>query len=180
MKLLILKLNLVIILLVFESFVKADIIHKGIQNSEVLEIKENHTRKLSNDDGGYMIVYYISNATYSDGFQKDYRKNISYIINGDDNTHIAANAPLNIMAGTQIEIHFIIPPENLNNFFHSNYDGQVSKIGSIDLSNLDTSSVTNMGNMLNDCSSLKSINLSHLNTSSVKDMNKLFYGSYSL
>ena len=67
MKLIISKLNLVIILLLFESFAKTDIIYKGIQNSEV-EIKENPTRKLSNDNGGYMKIYFSSNASYSSGF----------------------------------------------------------------------------------------------------------------
>ena len=52
----ILKLNLVAILLLFESFVKTDIIDKGItQISKDVEIKENHNRKLSNDEDGYMI-----------------------------------------------------------------------------------------------------------------------------
>ena len=73
MKFIILKLNLVIILLVFESFVKTEIIHKGIQNSEVVEIKKNHTRKLTNDDGGYMKLYYKSDANYSNGFKNDCR-----------------------------------------------------------------------------------------------------------
>ena len=64
MKIIILKLNLVIILLLFESFSKTDIIEKGIKDSEVLEIKKNHARKLSNDDGSYMKLYYKSEATY--------------------------------------------------------------------------------------------------------------------
>ena len=116
MRLIILKLNFIIILLLFESFVKTDLIHKGIQNSEVVEINKNHTRKLSNDDGGYIILYYASNANYSGGFENDFRNNISYIIIGDNNTHIAASDSLYIIAETKIEIHFNIPPENLKNF----------------------------------------------------------------
>ena len=110
MKLIILKLNLVIILLLFESFGKADIILKGIQNSEVVEIKENNTRKLSNDNGGYIKLYYSSDTSYSEGFKNNYRNNILYIINGDNNEHIAENGAFNIAAGTPIEIHFNIPP----------------------------------------------------------------------
>ena len=154
MRFIILKLNLVIILLVFESFVKTDIMHKGIQNSEVVEIKKNHTRKLSNYDGGYIKLYYKSNATYFDGFKNKYRNNISYIINGDNNTHIAATDPLYIMAETQIEIHFNNPPQNLENFFDKTCDQELSKIESIDLSNLDTSSVKYMQYIFYCCESL--------------------------
>ena len=148
MKLLILKLNLVIILLLFKSFVKTDIIHKGIQNSEAVDIKENHTRKLSND-GGYMKLYFSSSADYSGGFKKEHRNNISYIINGDNNTHIAEDQAFNVIAGNQLEIHFTIPPNDLGYFFDKNDDSQISNIESIDLSNLDTSSVTNMDCMFN-------------------------------
>ena len=70
MRHMILKLNLVAILLLFGSFAKIDIINKGIiKNSEAVGIKENHNRKLSDDGGGYMILYYNANANYSSGFK---------------------------------------------------------------------------------------------------------------
>ena len=80
MKLIISKLNLVIILLLFESFAKTDIIHKGIQNSEVVEIKENPTRKLSNDNAGYMKIYFSSNVSYSHAFRNYQKYGFEYII----------------------------------------------------------------------------------------------------
>jgi surface protein len=46
------------------------------------------------------------------------------------------------------------------------------------LPKIDTSSVTNMGSMFNNCSSLTAIPL--LDTSSVKSMSSMFYGCYSL
>ena len=116
MRHMILKLNLVAILLLFESFVKADNIHKGIiQNSEAVEIKENHIRKLSN--GGYIKLYYNSDVNYAAGFingTKEYRGNISYIINNGG--RITGDAVLNVGAGNQIEIHFNNPPNNLEHF----------------------------------------------------------------
>ena len=175
MKYMILKLNIVAILLLFESFVKTDIIHKGInQNSEAIEIRENHTRKLS-DDGGYIKIYYKSEANYPEGFKKDYRKNIAYIINGASNTHIGENGTFTVSARTQIEIHFNIPPNDLENFFSSAKDDQVTKIESIDLSHLDTSSVTTMYRMFYGCSSLKSIDFSNFITTLVGDMQFMFY-----
>ena len=181
MKHIISKLNLVIILLLFESFAKSDIIHKGIQNSsEVVEIKENPTRKLSNDNGGYMKLYYSSAASYSGGFENAKRSYIAYIINGNNSGHIAKNGAFNVIAGTQIEIHFNIPPKDLGYFFDENSDSNVLNIESIDLSNLDTSSVTFMEYMFRGCSALKSIDLSNCNTSSVKNMRSMFYGCSAL
>ena len=180
MKHIISKLNLVIILLLFESFVKTDIIHKGIQNSEVVEIKKNPTRKLSNDNGGYMKIYYSSDVSYSYGFKNPQRSNIAYIINGDNNAPIGDVDGFNVIAGTQIEVHFNNPPDNLGHFFDSNNDNRVSKIESIDLSNLDTSLVTSMDYMFYGCSVIKSIDLSNCNTSSVKNMRNMFYGCSAL
>ena len=124
MKLIISNLNLVIILLLFESFAKTDIIHKGIQNSEVVEIKENPTRKLSNDNGGYMKIYYSSNASYYSTFRNSKRDGFEYIIR-DNNIRVSKYESFNVMAGTHIEVHFNNPPVNLGNFFDSNYDNEV-------------------------------------------------------
>ena len=51
---------------------------------------------------------------------------------------------------------------------------------SIDLSNFDTSKITDMRRMFCYCSSLKSINLSNFNTSKITDMYEMFYGCSSL
>lgn len=48
------------------------------------------------------------------------------------------------------------------------------------LANLDTSSVTSMEVLFQNCSSLKSIDLSDLDTSNVKNMSSMFYGCSSL
>ena len=172
MRFIILKLNLITILLIFESFVKTDIIDKGNQKSE---IKKNHTKKLSKDDGGYIILYYKSEAFYRDGFKNSYRNYISYIINrNNNNLQNNDEEELYISAGTYIEIHFNPPPRALNNFFNFNLDNKALKIESIDLSNLKTSSVNTMEAMFYGCSSLKSIDLSNLNTSSLTDMENKF------
>ena len=51
---------------------------------------------------------------------------------------------------------------------------------SVDLSGLDTSSVTDMGSMFSGCSSLSSLDLSGLDTSKVTNMYGMFYGCTSL
>jgi len=55
-----------------------------------------------------------------------------------------------------------------------------SKLASIDLSGLDTSSVTDMDSMFSGCSKLASIDLSGLDTSSVTDMDFMFSGCSKL
>ena len=113
----ILKINLFVIFFLFANFVKTDIKHKGILYSEFSGIKANQARKLSKDDGGYMILYYKSEAKYSEGFKNTYRNNITYIINGDNDTYISDYESFNISSRTKIEIHFNNPPTSLQILF---------------------------------------------------------------
>ena len=55
-----------------------------------------------------------------------------------------------------------------------------SSLTTLDLSNFDTSKVTNMSRMFEDASSLIILNLSSFNTSQVTDMQGMFYGMSSL
>jgi surface protein len=59
------------------------------------------------------------------------------------------------------------------------FDGRFS-LASLDLSGLDTSSVTNMDGMFAGCSSLATLDLSGWDVSSVEDMSGMFYGCSSL
>ena len=65
--------------------------------------------------------------------------------------------------------------------FTSGYIGYaIASILDIDLSNFDTSKVTNMSNMFSGLSNLTSLNLSHFDTSKVTDMNYMFRYMHSL
>ena len=65
--------------------------------------------------------------------------------------------------------------------FHSKSDEQkIRNILEIDLSNFDTSEVTNMGEMFYGMSNLTSLNLSNFDTSQVTNMGLMFYGLSSL
>ena len=55
-----------------------------------------------------------------------------------------------------------------------------NKLTSLDLSNFDTSKVTNMNSMFNYCSGLTSLDLSHFDTSNVTSMDSMFYNCYGL
>ena len=54
----------------------------------------------------------------------------------------------------------------------------LSNIQEIDLSNFDTSLVTNMYSMFNGCTSLQKLNFNNINTSLVQNMRYLFYKCY--
>ena len=63
---------------------------------------------------------------------------------------------------------------------NTSYHFSCFKGGSIDLSNFNTSNVTDMHYMFSDCSSLTSLDLSSFNTSNVTNMTSLFRGCLSL
>ena len=54
------------------------------------------------------------------------------------------------------------------------------KLTTLDLDNLNTSKVTDMGSMFYNCKALTSLNLSNFNTSSVTDMSGMFYACSAL
>jgi surface protein len=56
----------------------------------------------------------------------------------------------------------------------SNMFGKLTSIASLNLTDYDTSKVTNMSLMFWNCSSLESIDLSHFDTSSVTLMSAMF------
>lgn len=69
-----------------------------------------------------------------------------------------------------------VPITNMDNFT-SQCKGELK---TIDLSDLDTSQVTSMREMFNECSELTSLDLSNFDTSNVTDMNAMFNGCHSL
>ena len=75
---------------------------------------------------------------------------------------------------------------DLSNFDTSAVTDMVEMFGycrgltSLDLSNFDTSAITSMSSMFNNCSSLTSLDLSNFNTSAVTNMNHMFSNCRSL
>ena len=61
-------------------------------------------------------------------------------------------------------------------FFSKSDEQKIKNILEIDLSNFDTSEVTNMGGMFYGMSNLTTLNVSHFDTSKVTDMSLMFYG----
>ena len=66
-------------------------------------------------------------------------------------------------------------PEDINALFNG-----CSNLTTLDVSNLDTSNVTNMKNLFKGCSKLTNLDISQWNVSSVTNMNYLFQNCYAL
>ena len=88
--------------------------------------------------------------------------------------------------GSSVGFYSVIEKLDLSNFNTSNVTdmcfmfGGCSSLTSIDLSSFNTSQVTNMDEMFGGCSSLASIDLSSFNTSKVTNMDGMFGGCSSL
>ena len=111
---------------------------------------------------------------HSEFYNKNKIKNI--VINGDEKT-INSDGRYDIQ---KLNINYI--EIILSGYAESCYYMflDCNSITKIDLSNFDTSQVTNMYGMFDGCSSLTSLNLSKFDTSKVTDMYRMFYGCSSL
>ena len=150
------------------------------QNSDIIT---NKNAKYSCDDynidtnsknlSNFIVLYFNNKCNYSNGFINKYRDSISFIIYNESIKSI--NDTLEIMADSKIEIHFNSSIQRIDNFFSQDEDKNLQYVTLIDLSNFDTSFITNMSSLFSGCSSLKSINFGNINTSSVVDMSNMFY-----
>ena len=96
------------------------------------------------------------------------------IINGDLKPSCNKSCFLdNIL--NNVTIKFDKQLESLENMFKG-----LNKIIEIDLSNLDTSKITNMASMFEECSNLENISFGNINTSLVESMFRLFYNCSKL
>ena len=70
--------------------------------------------------------------------------------------------------------------KDAHSMFNLGYDGREVNILSLDLSNFDTSRVTDMSSMFSNMFNLTSLNLSNFDTSKVTNMDSMFDGMHSL
>ena len=128
----------------------------------------------SEEEDSYIVLHYGKETTYTNGFKNDYRKNISFILLRTDNSKLTDEDELNIPAGSEIEIHFNSSVNNIENFFSQSIDENMANVVSIDFSNFNSSSVTNMNSLFSNCVSLESVDLTNFTTSSVTTMSNMF------
>ena len=127
----------------------------------------------------YMIIYFKKDCEYR-GFYNMYRRNISYIINQENNVKLTSKTAFNIIKEFGIEIHFETEVKSLEYFFSKGLDKNMEYLISVDFTKFDSSLVTRMNNMFYGCNSLRSINLSNSDISKIESMELMFYGCSSL
>ena len=156
----------------------------GITSSRFEEINKvnNLGRDLEevNEYDSYIVLYFNQDCNYLLGFQNDYRNDVSFIINEENNDKLTCEDELIIHKGIEIEIHFNKSVESLESFFDIYYDENVQFLVSIDFTNFDSSLVTTFYRLFNGCSSLKSIDFTNFNTSLVNNICCMFEGCISL
>ena len=132
----------------------------------------NHDSKIT------LKVKGIGNSTIFGNKTKYNFKNINYLkevhINGIQQSSIEYKYYFN-KEDNSVELILNETINNCENMFRD-----CSNITEINLSNFNTSQVTNMSFMFSGCSNLISINLSNLDTSQVINMSYIFYDCYSL
>ena len=155
---------------------------KNFEKNELNEIKfhENGQRYLEDEFDNFMILYYEEDCYYYGGFKNEFRNDIRFIINRENNNNLTSEEELIIHKNFGIEIHFNQKVINLSRFFDASVDINMEYLVSIDLSYFDASSLTDMSSFFYNAISLESINFSNFNTELVTNMKEMFYGCYSL
>ena len=112
------------------------------------------------------------------------------MIEGDSVKNVVVKADINFIGTINYPIDSFIPSSTIEASFKGSNTSNVtnmaqmfqncSSLTSLDVSSFDTSNVTNMGMMFDGCSSLTSLDLSNFNTSKVTRMSTMFNGCTSL
>ena len=141
-----------------------------------LNLEENICEE---DTSNLFRVIFASDVEYPNGFIKEYRNDIKFILGKGYNNKILPEDSITFTAGLTYEI-YLKTPSNLENFFNSKKDPNTKLIKSIDVILPDSSSITSLESMFQGCSSLESITLSFIDTSSVTSFKSMFRDCSSL
>ena len=116
--------------------------------------------------------------TQVEGFSKENPKYDYYIVYCHNGNSTEDNYGLFDRIDTNVEIKILGSGNNLADIEYMFYNCKSLK--KLNLSNLNTSNVTNMGGMFKGCKNLKELDLSTFNTNNVKYMYGMFSGCSSL
>ena len=144
------------------------IMTEGTDFNEKLKSLETSTNKIERFKKSPMPPVVYMNTVTIDDEESDYE--IKLWLDPTDKTAYYYAEPEKVYLNT-----------DSSDMFYSIYDEQkIKNILELDLSNFDTSNVTNMNSMFYGESNLTSLNLSNFDTSQVKDMRNMFYGMSNL
>ena len=153
-----------------------------ILGKPLIKFNKENTQRFLEEEVEYdtFVILYFKDCNYSKGFKNEYRNDINFIINRENNNKLTGEETLIVHQGFGIEIHFNRKVRKLGNFFSGFKDKNMEYLISIDFSNFDISSVTIMESMFYGCNSLESVDFSNIDTSSVIEMGSMFQGCCSL
>ena len=110
-------------------------------------------------------------------FRKD--RDSYFIIYKNFKTELKSDDAFSINKGTHLEIYFLTEVIDMSNYFNAEIDNNLKKIKKVEFRNFNFP-LNNMKSMFYGCSSLKSINITNIDTSLVTDMSQIFFGCSSL
>ena len=126
-----------------------------------------------------ITIYFEDDVNYIKGFlfnEKDVnipsRNSIPYIYY--DNNLYNRYKKLNVKKNTNLTLCFPPNVASLESFFDSSLDINTQKIISIDLSNFDSSSVTNMNSMFSGCTGLMALDMRNMNLENIANSENIF------
>ena len=160
--------NKLIFSILTNNYDRIAIMTEGPDFNEKLKSLETSTNKIERFKKSPMPPVVYMNTVTIDDEESDYE--IKLWLDPTDKTAYYYAEPEKVYLNT-----------DSSDMFYSIYDEQkIKNILELDLSNFDTSNVTNMNSMFYGESNLTSLNLSNFDTSQVKDMRNMFYGMSNL
>ena len=144
------------------------------------DIKESIDNFMPSLMGPFIPIKY-DDEIFGKKFIENNKNNYKILINGIESDLFEKNQTnyLKQLSFISIEIREIHPITDMSEMFRKDIDISLRKISDslyLFLSEWDTSNVTNMSHMFEDCKNLPFLFISNLNTSNVKDMSYMFYG----
>ena len=133
-----------------------------------LKSLETTTNKIEHFKKSTLAPVAINNALNIEDYNSDYK--IKLWLNPEDKTAYYYAEPEKVYLNT----------DSSKMFYSGDYEQKIKNILELDLSNFDTSNVTDMQYMFYLMPSLTTLNLSSFNTSKVTDMNHMFIGMRNL
>ena len=166
-----------------------------LSDKEIEELKDNISvcqkediiseDKAINICKNYIKVCFGENVTYENGFNHSEKDEINEYRNSTTGAFVEYDSlfsqiNLDIEPSSCIIITLNSTVESLAHFFDSEYDKNVENIISIDLSNVNTSTLNDINSLFKGCKSLETITFTNFNTSLVTNMSETFSGCVGL
>ena len=186
--------NKLIVSVVSNPYTPKAVMTEGPDFNEKLKALETATNKIEHFKKSAVAPATSINTTNIEDEESDYEIKLwldstdktAYYYTEPEKVYLNENSRYMFFHGWNDNLLANILDIDVSNFNTSNVTNMysmfsgMSKITSLDVSNFDTSKVTNMSHMFNSMHNLSSLNLSNFDTSNVKEMYNMFYDMFNL